>query len=82
MELKQTEIHLILEHGPSEGPDSGEDEEEPVQILMAVRSSVFWDEEQHLIRNRDELLKPGSGQTPLTLKHTSGSMELTLTKIK
>lgn len=64
------EIHLVLEHGPSEGPDSGEDEVELVEILMAVWRSVFWDEEtlqevaqhlhQTLFRNRDDLLKSGS----------------------
>lgn len=64
------EIHLVLEHGPSEGPDSGEDEVELVEILVAVWRSVFWNEEtlqevtqhlhQTLLRNRDDLLKSGS----------------------
>lgn len=62
--------HLILEHGPTEGPNSCKDKVELIEILMAVWRSVFWDEKtlqevtQHLdhalLRYRNDLLKSGN----------------------
>lgn len=73
--------HLILEHGPTEGPNSCKDKVELIEILMAVWRSVFWDEKtlqevtQHLdhalLRYRNDLLKSGNkkDESSVTVKY-------------